>query len=89
MLERGAPREPHLYIDSIGISPSAQGQGLGKQLMQHLLSTADSMHVPIFLENSRERNLSFYAKYGFTITEKLTPFRDGPTLWLMIREPGK
>ncbi|MEN0066189.1 MAG: GNAT family N-acetyltransferase [Myxococcota bacterium] len=81
------PKERHYYLNAIGILRAGQGQGLGGQLMEHVLRMADQEGVPTYLENSREQNLAFYRRYNFEVTEQLTPLPGGPPLWLMRREP--
>lgn len=81
------PEVPHVYIDAIGVLPGAQGKGLGSRLLGHALALADAAGVPVHLENSRERNLSFYARHGFVITARATVSRGGPDIWWMRRDP--
>src|SRR5207253_5256023 len=35
------PAEPHMYLAMIGVDPNAQGQGLGADLMRHVLARCD------------------------------------------------
>jgi hypothetical protein len=42
--------------------------------------------VPAYLETGTERNVSFYVRHGFRVTEELT-LPKGPPMWLMWREP--
>ena len=53
------------YLSIIGIHPSAQGRGLGAQLLAGTLREASSAGVPCFLETFSPRNLSFYERLGF------------------------
>src|SRR5213593_4188640 len=57
----------HWYLPLIGVDPPRQGQGLGGDLMQVALARADADRVPCYLENTKEKNLPFYAKHGFEV----------------------
>ena len=46
----------------------------------------DSDGVGAFLESSKERNISFYARHGFRVMEEIRLLR-GPSMWKMSREP--
>ena len=85
-MERLHPREPHYYLSTLGVSPEAQGQGLGSRLMAPMLERCDREAVPAYLESSKERNLAFYGRHGFRVTREMR-FPRGPRLWLMWRDP--
>ena len=85
-MERLHPHEPHFYLSTLGVSPEAQGQGLGSRLLAPMLERCDREGVPAYLESSKERNIAFYARHGFRVTEEMR-FPRGPRLWLMWREP--
>lgn len=59
----------------IGLVPAARGQGLGGQLIQPALKTADAQGVGSYLVSSNERNHSFYRRHGFepTATIEISP----------------
>lgn len=86
-LERAHPKTPHYYLFAIGIAPEAEGQGVGSELIAHVLQRCDQERVPAYLENSNPRNLTFYRKHGFQVMREFRPTRHSPTMWLMWREP--
>ena len=85
-MEKLHPHEAHYYLMTLGVSPEAQGQGLGSRLMTPMLERCDREGVPAYLESSKERNIAFYARHGFRVTEEMR-FPRGPKLWLMWRDP--
>jgi GNAT superfamily N-acetyltransferase len=86
-IERAHPRaEPHWYLAVLGTDPSEQGQGLGSAVLQPVLERCDSDHVGAYLESSKERNIDFYARHGFRVTQELRLPR-GPHVWAMWRDP--
>lgn len=87
MLEQKHPKEAHYYLGVLGVDPDLQGRGLGTQLMRPVLDMCDRDHVPAYLESSKEKNVPLYERNGFKVTEVLQLPKDGPTLWLMFREP--
>jgi ribosomal protein S18 acetylase RimI-like enzyme len=86
-LERKHPvAPPHWYLAFLGTDPSAQGQGLGSALLRPVLEQCDADGVPAYLESSKERNIDFYARHGFRVTQELRLPR-GPRVWPMWRDP--
>jgi GNAT superfamily N-acetyltransferase len=80
------PRQPHFYLGVLGTDPPAQGRGLGSAVMQPVLERCDAEGTPAYLESSKERNVPFYRRHGFEVTEELR-LPGAPPLWLMWREP--
>jgi len=39
------PEEPHWYLPMIGVDPSAQGKGLGAELMRHAVVRCDQQRA--------------------------------------------
>jgi GNAT superfamily N-acetyltransferase len=87
-VERRHPREPHLYLAVLGTDPPAQGRGVGSAAIAPGLALADSEGLPAYLETAKERNLAFYARFGFRVTDEFRLPAGGPTLWCMWRTPG-
>jgi GNAT superfamily N-acetyltransferase len=86
-LLRVHPARPHWYLSGIGIDPPVQGTGVGSQLLHSRLARCDTAGLPAYLESSKERNVPFYERHGFTVVGELTVPDGGPTLWLMWRDP--
>lgn len=81
------PKEPHYYLFAIAARPQAQGRGLGGALMRNALARIDAEGMPAYLENSKERNISFYRHFGFEVVEQIQAHKNAPPLWAMWREP--
>ncbi len=81
------PKEPHWYLATLGTAPERQGQGVGAALLQPVLDRADEDGMPAYLESSKERNVPFYARFGFEVVEELHSKASGPPMWRMWREP--
>ncbi len=79
------PKDDHMYIQVVGVSPSRKGQGIGGQLMRHVVAMAEEASVSIYLETSNEVNLGFYNRYGFEVAEQIDAPRDAPPVWTMVR----
>ena len=80
------PQPPHWYLAVLGTDPAAQGQGLGSAVLAPVLERCDRDGVGAYLESSKERNIAFYARHGFRVTQELRLPR-GPTMWAMWRDP--
>ncbi len=53
------------YLSIVGVTPSAQGQGIGRRLMEPTLAAADDAGVECYLETFDHRNPGFYQRLGF------------------------
>jgi ribosomal protein S18 acetylase RimI-like enzyme len=87
-VERRHPVEPHLYLAVLGTDPSAQGRGVGTAVLKPGLELCDREGLPAYLESSKEANVAFYSRFGFRVTEEVSMPGDGPTVWLMWRDPA-
>jgi ribosomal protein S18 acetylase RimI-like enzyme len=85
MIEARHPRKPHMYLSVLGTEPRAQGQGVGSAAIVPGLALADAEGLPAYLESSKERNLDFYARFGFEVMDELRLPGSGPPLWPMWR----
>ena len=82
------PPFPHYYLFLLGVSPDAQGRGIGAALLDARLAAVDREGLPAYLESTNPRNLSLYRRHGFEVVEELRLGRGAPPMWLMLREPG-
>ncbi len=80
------PSERHWYLQMIGTDPQWQGRGEGGAVMAPVLERCDREGERVYLESSKERNIPFYARYGFEVTEEIQ-VPGGPVVWAMWREP--
>jgi ribosomal protein S18 acetylase RimI-like enzyme len=86
-MERYHPKEPHLYLFTIGTRKAVRGTGLGKAMMAPMLAAADAQRLPVYLENSNPKNTGFYVNQGFERMQLFEPGPGGPPLEAMWREP--
>ena len=86
-VEKHHPRERHLYLAVLGTDPDRQGEGIGSALLAPGLSLCDTEGIPAYLESSKERNVAFYGRFGFRVTDEIRLPRGGPPVWLMWRDP--
>ena len=81
------------YLIAIGTAASAQGKGLGSELIQVGLERANKLGVPCYLESTNPRNVPFYERHGFKTVELYYPLENdpvcsdkGPVITLMVRD---
>jgi ribosomal protein S18 acetylase RimI-like enzyme len=86
-LEKLHPTEPHYYLEFVGTDPAHQGKGFGRALLDPMVERSDREGVGMYLENSKEQNLAFYGRFGFEVRRTMQHRRNGPTMWLMWRDP--
>ena len=84
--ERAHPREPHWYLEVLGVRPGSQRQGLGTRLIQPVLGQADADRRSCLLETSDRANVPYYERFGFSvINDDLALVPNGPTHVVMRR----
>jgi GNAT superfamily N-acetyltransferase len=81
------PKEPHWYLATLGAEPARQGQGIGSALLDTVLAQVDEAGDPAYLESSKERNVSLYARFGFEVIDVHRSKVGSPPIWRMWREP--
>jgi GNAT superfamily N-acetyltransferase len=65
------PKQDMLYLWFIGVAPAEQHKGHGSSLLTDILEIANNLNLPVFLETSTLKNLSWYKRFGFEIYNKL------------------
>jgi len=88
-IERHHPREPHWYLMALGTEPERQGTGVGSALLRPVLERCDREGIVAWLESSKWSNVPFYQRRGFELVSELVLPEDGPSLWLMRRDPPR
>ncbi len=86
-LEGLHPKEPHWYLATLGTEPELQGKGIGTALLGSMLDSVDHQGFPAYLESSKERNVTLYARFGFEVIDELHSKVGSPPIWRMWREP--
>ncbi len=59
------PKEPHLYLFTLGTRLAYRGKGIGKSLLAPVLAACDRTGTAVYLENSNPNNQGFYRSHGF------------------------
>ncbi|CAN9217806.1 unnamed protein product [Alternaria alternata] len=83
----------YYFCNIVTVLPECQGQGVGRALMEEVLSMADKEGRSCYLESSRsEPNIAIYEKFGFRLAREME-CRDGDgekdaiKLYCMLRQP--
>ena len=66
----GSPGAAEAEVHTIGVDPAMQGQGVGKLLLDEMLTTARHYHAPVFLEvrTDNDAAIGLYRSRGFEVT---------------------
>jgi ribosomal protein S18 acetylase RimI-like enzyme len=89
-MDRHHPMDrPHVYLWFLGVTPGAQGHGVGSRLLKAKIDQLDAARRPAFLETATERNVALYRRHGFEIVAEYRPSADGPMNWAMWRNPRR
>jgi len=79
------PKIPHAHLVFLGVSPAAQGRGVGSAMLKHALAPLDASGTHAYLEASTERNVALYERHGFVVTNELK--LPGLHMRTMLRAP--
>ena len=84
--EANQPKQPHFYLNTLGVIPKSQGQGVGKALMAelHKLSEESPQSFGVALDTENEQNLNFYQHLGYSVST-ITNL-DRVKIWSMFRQ---
>ncbi|MCP3983227.1 MAG: GNAT family N-acetyltransferase [bacterium] len=80
------PLGAHAYLATLGVSPAAQGQGIGRALLAAWLGEVDAANQWAWLETDREQCLPLYESAGFQIQGEMG--LHGVPVYLMERKPA-
>ena len=83
-----AVAESAWYLSIVGVTPSAQGQGIGSRLIEPTLAEADDAGVDCYLETFDYRNPRFYQRLGFSAVGSHAEPVTGATYTIMRRSPA-
>ena len=75
------------YLSIVGVTPSAQGQGIGRRLIEPTLADADDAGVACYLETFDGRNPGFYQRLGFSAVGSHAEPVTGAIYTIMCRNP--
>ena len=77
----------HYYLRSLGVRPEWQGKGIGAALVAPILERADREGVGCYLTTATVDNVSWYERFGFTVSATFRPTPAWPQVWAMWRDP--
>ena len=76
------------YLSIVAVAPAAQGQGLGRKLLEPMIAEADRVSATCYLETFSPRNLSFYERLGFAARARFAEPTTGADYVVMVRYPS-
>ncbi|MCU0860504.1 MAG: GNAT family N-acetyltransferase [Thermoplasmata archaeon] len=75
------------YLSILGVSPAAQGKGIGSDLLRPTLDEADRAGALCYLETYSPRALRFYGRMGFEVVSSHIEPVTSSEYWVMVRRP--
>jgi ribosomal protein S18 acetylase RimI-like enzyme len=63
------PEGQHWYLVVMGVRPDRHGQQIGSELLEHGLRRVDDDEQACYLETGDPRNVAFYRRFGFRVTD--------------------
>jgi ribosomal protein S18 acetylase RimI-like enzyme len=73
------------YLSIVAVDPAAQGQGLGRKLLEPTIAEADQLSATCYLETFSPRNPSFYQRLGFATAARFVEPVTGAEYAVMVR----
>lgn len=85
VLAENHPKDPHLYLQTLGCDPAFQGKGYGKALLDRLALEARARPevAGVYLETATEANVAYYSSRGYETLGELYP--RGVRVWRMYQ----
>jgi ribosomal protein S18 acetylase RimI-like enzyme len=86
VLARNHPREPHIYLNFLGVDPDFQRRHhCGGAILEHLryLAANRADVAGVYLETATEANVAYYHARGYEVTGELFPL--GVRMWQMFQ----
>jgi ribosomal protein S18 acetylase RimI-like enzyme len=81
------PASPHLHLGPIGVSPDAQGRGIGGRLMERYCEELDRANRAGYLETDRPEKVRFYERFGFQVQAEIEVLKV-PNFLMARPQPG-
>lgn len=78
---------PYYYLQTIAVSPEAQGKGLASRLIEPFLARADERSFGAYTETTTPSNVGLYERYGFEVVDRRDVPGTGLSAWAFYR-PG-
>ena len=85
VLAENHPKEPHLYLQVLGVDPPFQGKHYGGALLDRLKLEASVRReiAGVYLETATEANVAYYSSKGYEVLGELYPI--GVRTWRMYQ----
>jgi GNAT superfamily N-acetyltransferase len=83
------PKQPHFYVNVLGVHPRSQGMGIGSKLLEHihLLSDRHIKSSGVALDTQTEANVAYYQCLGYQVSS--TGNLDRLKYWFMFRQKAE
>lgn len=85
VLAENHPKEPHLYLQLLGVDPAFQGRHFGGALLERLKLEAGARKelAGVYLETATEAKVAFYSSKGYEVLGEIFPL--GVRMWRMYQ----
>jgi len=85
--ERHRPKEPHYYLETLGVAPRHQRRGIGGAMVSFLIEKTEREQALLYLSTTNPRTIPFYERLGFRTMAKTAPI--GVPNVHMVRAPNQ
>lgn len=84
-LQRRYAPEPHYYLSTIGVLPTARGRGRASALIRPVLAQADARGLTAYTETMTPENVPLYEHFGFVVREQAPIPNTNLCIWALQR----
>ncbi|MDQ6812337.1 MAG: GNAT family N-acetyltransferase [Bacteroidota bacterium] len=81
--------QEYIYIWFIAVDETVQGKGIGSAMLGEIFDKSNRENLPVYVETSEERNLSFYLKHQFEVYHVSDEEMFGFKLYFLRRLPAQ
>lgn len=85
LTSQGVPRHCW-YVEAFGVRPELQRAGRGSVLLRRFFEELDALGAPSYLETTKEDNVGYYVRRGYTERHDVVPLAPGgPYIYPLTR----
>lgn len=82
-------RQPHWVLDTLGVAPEHQNQGIARAILSPALAQADASQCPCFVITHNPVNIGIYSRMGFVLIHESPLWGLDSPVFSLRREPRR
>jgi GNAT superfamily N-acetyltransferase len=78
--------EHHIYLSLLAVHPESQGKGFAGRLLMPMLTEANKIRLPVYLETQNLKNVAMYQHFGFKLIHEFSIPHTEMEMYSMLKE---